>query len=246
MAVDKEQRLENERIHAQYLLTHGAPEVWGWGTPAGQKRVARRFDFFKTHAPLIPGKKVLEIGCGTGVFSTLLAQTGAITTAIDISPELIEQAKKTIPHKNISFEVQDAMATTFQDQSFDSVIGCSVLHHLDAPVALKEFYRLLKPGGTLVFSEPNMLNPQIALQKNIPYLKKLAGDSPDETAFFTWQIKKMLKKTGFKHFEVVPFDFLHPAVPKKLIPLVDALGKTIEKIPVINQIAGSLLIVAYK
>jgi len=246
MAINKEQRLEHERIHAQYLLTHGAPEVWGWGTPAGQKRVTRRFNFFKKYGSLTTGKKVLEIGCGTGVFTALLAQTEAHTTAIDISPELIERAKLTIPHSNVSFEVQDAMATSFKDQSFDSVIGCSVLHHLDALVALKEFFRLLKPDGTLVFSEPNMLNPQIALQKNIPYLKKLAGDSPDETAFFSWQIKKMLKQAGFKNYKVIPFDFLHPSVPKIIIPFVDAVGKTIEKIPLINQIAGSLLIVAYK
>ena len=53
------------------------------------------------------------------------------------------------------------------------------MHHLNVKKALVEFYRVLKPGGTIYFTEPNMLNPIIAVQKNIPFIKKLMGDTPD-------------------------------------------------------------------
>jgi hypothetical protein len=46
----------------------------------------------------------------------------------------------------------------------------------------------LKSGGTIYFTEPNMLNPQIAIQKNVSWVKRKLGDSPDETAFLSLAI----------------------------------------------------------
>ncbi|MCA9419174.1 MAG: hypothetical protein KC917_23060, partial [Candidatus Omnitrophica bacterium] len=106
--------------------------------------------------------------------------------------------------------------------------------------------RVLKPGGRFVFSEPNMLNPQIAVQKNIPWIKRMLGDSPDETAFRKGPLKSLLEQVGLEVIEITPFDFLHPWVPKPLIGLVDKTGRLIEKIPALREIAGSLIIVARK
>jgi hypothetical protein len=104
----------------------------------------------------------------------------------------------------------------------------------------------LKPGGRIAFTEPNMLNPQIALQKNIPWLKRKLGDSPDETAFFSWKIKKFLTSAGFINVQATPFDFLHPAIPPKLINPVLGISKIAEKTPLLKAIAGSLFIQAVK
>jgi SAM-dependent methyltransferase len=125
-------------------------------------------------------------------------------------------------------------------------LGSSVLHHLDIDKAVKEIYRVLKPGGMIAFTEPNMLNPQIALQKNIPWLKKKLGDSPDETAFFSWNIKKLLVTAGFTHVKATPFDFLHPAIPPGLINPVLGISRIAEKTPLLKAIAGSLFIQAVK
>ena len=122
------------------------------------------------------------------------------------------------------------------------MIGSSVLHHLNPKSALIEAYRVLSSGGEVAFTEPNMLNPQIALQKNIFLVKKMMGDSPDETAFTSWQVRRLLKEIGFVQVDVKPYDFLHPLVPKPLVSFVDKLGRFIEKIPIIREIAGSLFI----
>ncbi len=242
--MEKDERIIHEIAHGRYLAREGAGEIWNWESPAGEIRWKRRVtmlvDLLKS------GDSVLELGCGTGYFTKELAKLDIHVTAIDISPELIDQAKETIASDHVTFVIQNAYQMDFADECFNSVIGSSVLHHLDINKAISEIYRVLKAGGTIAFTEPNMLNPQIALQKNIPYLKRKLGDSPDETAFYRWKIQKLLKINGFKQIEVKPFDFLHPTVPQKLIKFISATGKFIEKTPVLKEIAGSLFIKAIK
>jgi len=238
------QRLHNEIEHGKYLLAHGAGEVWNWETPAGRIRWARRVKLLT--GQLRQEQRVLELGCGTGYFTRELAVTGAQITAIDISPELLETARQECSFANARFEIQNAYAMTFSNETFDSVVGSSVLHHLEIDQALAEIYRVLRPGGTIRFTEPNMLNPQIAIQKNVPAVKRRLGDSPDETAFFRWSLQRRLNRAGFRQIEVTPFDFLHPKVPSGCIPAVQAIEKLLEKAPLLSELAGSLFIQAVK
>lgn len=242
--VTKLNRLQNEIEHARYLLAHGAGEVWNWESPAGRLRWKRRVRMLTSH--LAKDMKVLELGCGTAYFTRDLAKSGATVTAIDISPELLQAARNSCPAENVTFEIQNAYAMAYSDASFDSVVGSSVLHHLELDRAVNEIHRVLKPGGMICFTEPNMLNPQIALQKNVPAIKRRLGDSPDETAFFRWPLRLRLEQVGFREVLIQPFDFLHPRTPLSWIPVVENLSKLIEKIPLLREIAGSLYIRAVK
>jgi SAM-dependent methyltransferase len=244
MSVALEKRTENEVSHGRYLLEHGAGDVWNWESPAGRLRWARRVEMLA--GSVTPGMRVLEIGCGTGYFTRELARTAARIVAIDVSPDLLAAARAAISAENVSFELVSAHALSFADASFDCVLGSSVLHHLDCRLALPELLRVLRPGGFLLFTEPNMANPQIALQKNIPFLKRLAGDSPDETAFFRWRIVRQLTETGFADATATPFDFLHPSIPGALLPLAKPIAALAERLPLVREIAGSLRIRAVR
>ena len=241
-----DQRIQNEIEHWKFLALHNAGEIWNWDTHAGKIRWKRRVEMLTSS--LKSGMIALEIGCGTGFFTREIAKKPVRVTAIDISPDMIDLARKNLLNEfsNVEFIVENAYQTSFADQTFHAVIGSSVLHHLDVDQALEEIYRVLKPGGYIAFTEPNMMNPQIALQKNIPALKKALGDSPDETAFFTWSIRKRLKKAGFTAIEIIPFDFLHPRIPEALIKTLLPLTDLAEKIPLLRQIAGSIYITAKK
>jgi ubiquinone/menaquinone biosynthesis C-methylase UbiE len=244
MKTGMNERLKNEIAHGKYLLAHDPGEVWNWETSAGKERWARRAKMLTRH--LTPGTKVLEIGCGTGYFSKELVRTGANITAVDISPDLLSVAAQKVAARNIVFQVENAYAMNLADDSFDFIVGSSVLHHLDVEQALQECWRALKPGGALRFTEPNMLNPQIALQKNIPFIKKMMGDSPDETAFFRWSLKKQLAKAGFIDISIRPFDFLHPQIPECLISFFRPICSLLEHTPILSEFAGSLYIEARK
>ena len=237
-------RITKEIQHGRFLAKHGAGEIWNWESPAGRQRWKRRVQMLSDH--LRPGMTILEIGCGTGYFTRELTRRGADIVAIDVSPDLLEIAKAKYSAPNVRYEIQNAYALTYADAMFDSVVGSSILHHLEIEEALREIYRVLKPGGTIYFTEPNMLNPQIAMQKNIPWIKRRLGDSPDETAFFRWPLRRLLEQTGYRDVRIDPFDFLHPKTPVPLIDRLNALGHILENVPVISEFAGSLYIRAVK
>jgi hypothetical protein len=90
------------------------------------------------------------------------------------------------------------------------------------------------------------LNPQIAIQKNVSWIKRWLGDTPHEAAFFRWPLRGLLKRTGYRDVRVDPFDFLHPKTPGPVIRLVTMLGSFLENLPVISEFAGSLYIRATK
>jgi 2-polyprenyl-3-methyl-5-hydroxy-6-metoxy-1,4-benzoquinol methylase len=239
-----QERIAKEVQHGRFLAQHGAGEIWNWESPAGKLRWARRVKMLLSH--LKPGMTVLELGCGTGSFTRELARAGADVVAIDVSPELLEIARANCSAPNIQYQIQNAYALSYSEDVFDSVVGSSVLHHLEVKDALRDIYRVLKPGGAIYFTEPNMLNPQVAIQKNIPWIKQKLGDSPDETAFFRWPLRGLLEKTGYRDVRIDPFDFLHPKTPVALIDHVDALGRFFENVPIISEFAGSLYIRAIK
>ncbi len=239
-----QERIANEIQHGRFLAEHGAGEIWNWESPAGKLRWARRVKMLSTH--IGPGMTVLELGCGTGYFTRELVRSGADIVAIDVSPELLEIARAHCSARNVRYENQNAYALTHPDGVFDSVVGSSVLHHLEIEEALHEIYRVLKPGGTIYFTEPNMLNPQIAVQKNVPWVKRKLGDSPDETAFFRWPLRRLLEQAGYRDVRIDPFDFLHPKTPAPLVNRLNTLGRFLENVPVISEFAGSLYIRAVK
>ena len=72
------------------------------------------------------------------------------------------------------------------------------------------------------------------------------GDSPDETAIVRFSMVKLLQQTGYKNVRVFPYDFLHPAVPKSLTSMFSTIGQAVEKIPLLKEIAGSVIIYAEK
>ncbi len=239
-------RLAAEIAHGE-RLAGTAEAVWGWGTLAGQQRAERRGWLMTTVAGLRRGIAALEVGCGTGVFTDRFAGSGASITAIDLSaPSLRRALTERQPRQNVSYLPMNAEALWFKDDNFDVVLGSSILHHLHVERALAEWWRVLKPGGRLVLSEPNLLNPQVFLTKSIPWLKRWAGDLPHETAFVRWRLADTLRRAGFIGVVIEPYEWLHPATPRVLLGAVNWLSGWLEQIPGVREFGGSLLISATK
>ena len=237
-------RKTNEINHGRKIVAH-ADDVWGWTGLAGRRRMERRVRLLTQGAAIGCGKRALELGCGTGVFTAKFSHRGLQLVATDISSDLLRVAQERVQTlEDVSLVLADVETLPFPDRTFDALIGSSILHHLPMPSSLHEMYRILRHGGTMAFAEPNMFNPQILVQKNIPWVKRWLGDTPDETAFVRWQFARMLHQVGFEQVQVAPHDFLHPRTPSAIVPVVQRLGHVLERLPLLREIAGSLLITA--
>jgi len=236
------QRSANEIAYGKKLAQMDPEQVWGWGTPAGQLRARRRADLIASSAGLKPGIRALEIGCGTGLFTEYFAKTGAEIVAVDISADLLDMARQRNLPSMVRF-VHAPFEDVIVDGPFGAVIGSSILHHLEIEAALVKIHHLLRPGGVMCFAEPNMLNPHVLMLNNIPRrIKERLGISPDEKAFFRWQLFAWMQAANFVDIRIEPFDWLHPATPPNLIPLVQDIGRRLEKAPIVREISGSLFI----
>ena len=242
MFCQKHHRKEAEVRHFQRIFQREETTWWGNRTLAGQFRKERRWKMIINYIKPKYETKVLELGCGEGIDSSRLAKTGARITAVDISSNLIEIAKQNSGLKNVEFRISDVDDLPFQDDYFDAVVGNSILHHLELDDSLKEIRRVLEKGGKIAFCEPNLLNPQIFLERKIKPIGKILQVSPFETAFTRWSLKRSLECAGFSKVVVEPFDFLHPAISRALIKPICRLGLVIEGFPLIRELAGSLFI----
>ena len=93
----------------------------------------------------------LEIGCGSGEFARLLAQRAEHVLALDLSPQMIHQARKRSEHfANIDFQVADPLSWKCPPEQFDYIVSIATLHHLPMEEILSKMKAALAPGGTLV------------------------------------------------------------------------------------------------
>lgn len=222
---------------------------WGLKTVAGQRRYDNKIKLFKKFCKNRKNIKILEVGCGNGEFTKRLVKIlkpSSKLIAIDITPRLIQKGEETVKNQNLLFKLEDIESMTFTKESFDIVCGISILHHVDFKKAFREIYRVLKRDGEIFFTEPNMLNPNILLGLHLPFLREKMEFSPDETALIKWQILNCLKEIGFRNTQVKNYDFLHPKTPRQLISIVEKLGNFIEKLPILKEFSGSLIIYARK
>lgn len=96
-------------------------------------------------------KSILEVGCGTGNLARLLASRADEVTAIDLSPKMIELARRrSSGASKVRFEVADIMKQPFPPNTFDAIVSIATLHHLQLQPALRRMSSWLKPGGRLL------------------------------------------------------------------------------------------------
>lgn len=146
----------------------------------------------------LSGKTIIDIGCASGISAALLASRGANVIGVDISPDLIAQAKQLWKEyeDKIDFRVGDAEQLDASDNSADACFFGGVLHHFpDLERAIVEAYRVLRVGGQLVALEPNRLDGFELIEWAVADLRgKL---SPNEYPIDPHALKTQLAAAGF-------------------------------------------------
>ena len=148
--------------------------------------VPRKTQYLRRHveeivrfAGFLPGMRVLEVGCGMGRYTLLLAELGMKVEGLDLSPFLLEKLSEFNGGRyNIPLYCADIINHPPElEGKFDAVTGFFTLHHLhDMTLCFKAMVRLLRSGGQIVFLEPNPYNLLYYLQMMITPRMTWRGD----------------------------------------------------------------------
>jgi SAM-dependent methyltransferase len=148
---------EHNRAQIEYFEHAGKRAM----RPTSSRYVERQVDELVRFADLVEGERVLDVGCGMGRYTFPLAERGLRVEGLDLSQTLLDRldgfnaGRYEIPlHRADVIDLADAL-----HGQFDAVVGFFTLHHLhDLRVSYAAMARLVRPGGRVVFLEPNPLN----------------------------------------------------------------------------------------
>src|SRR5262249_26851544 len=97
-----------EIAHGEAIIAQGGEDVWNWSSPAGRVRLQNRIDLFVDRLGLLGARKrVLELGCGTGLYTERMASSCGSLVAADISGALLDEARRKLGNGRITFVQQD-------------------------------------------------------------------------------------------------------------------------------------------
>ncbi|MCA9878832.1 MAG: class I SAM-dependent methyltransferase [Thermomicrobiales bacterium] len=175
-------------------------EAWSVRAAANAAAADRPADLDRIWSALAlrPGAQVLDAGCGSGQFALALAARGVRVIGVDLSPEMIRLAENSANRENAPSPVRWAVGSVdalhLADASVDAVHARMVLPFVpDVPAALREFRRILRPGGRLLASTAGALSPIYRES----WRRHLSG-SESCNYLLPWELEPLLATAGWR------------------------------------------------
>jgi ubiquinone/menaquinone biosynthesis C-methylase UbiE len=188
----------------------------------GWRRIEQRF--CEMSKPARSNLELLDIGCGTGKSRQIYIGHVRRYLGIDLSSASIELARSHFPQDH--WEVADACELPFDEGRFDVVAFSSVLHHIpNYPAALRQAFRVLKPGGSVFAFDPNLLHPAMALLRHPRSpLYSSKGVSPNECPLLPGELRKAFHAAEFEEIRQrcqsdIPYRQVAPKLANALLSL---------------------------
>ena len=222
---------------------HFRDEYWRKHDPILRDRLLWRAQTFRHTVHLLPGEKILELGCGQLQFTQALIEVShgenpitAVTFA-QILPEA------TTPGSKIELLRLDELPGALGGRHFDFVVAMDLLDRDNSAELLPFIHDLLVPGGEAVFYESNPWNPVLKLRSLI---LKLIGKSDPRNLINRPSLYELLSEIGFVRVYAVFNDFVFAPLTRSLIWFLRNMSILLENAPVIRRMAGSILVHAQK
>ena len=192
------------------------------------------------------GRRVLEVGCGSGFAVQLFAEAAADVSARDLTPWAVETTRARLAAFGLEGDVQqgDGERLDFEEASFDLVFSWGVIHHSsDMDRALQELVRVLRPGGTIVLMVYNRHSLFYGVYKALQHAQPLAqragfhfeGARTRDTEglvvrhFTPRELQAKLEAVGLENVAVQPYgqDSELLPLPRRIrVPITDRLPQT--------------------
>ncbi len=196
-------------------------------TRAASPRQRAILNTYLSHISFPQNAHVLEIGCGSGPITEVLAQHPAVEKVVGIDPSsvMLEKASELRNSiANITFEIGDGQALTFEDELFDVAVLHTLLTHIPDPEAvISETFRVLRPGGWMAIYDGDYEtitisnHPQDPLGTCVENFK----ESYINDLYIVRKLPKMVESGGFNIIRFDSYSYVETSEPDYLLTIVD-------------------------
>lgn len=199
--------------------------------PAGTPYLRRHVEELLRFAGIREGERILEVGCGMGRYTLLLAERGVRVEGLDLSPVLLERLRNFDGGRyRIPLHCADIMEAPAELRGrFDAVVGFFALHHMhDLRGCFASMARMLNPGGRVIFLEPNAYNPLYYLQMLITPGMTWQGDK-GMVRMRRGVVERAMMEAGLQNCATSRFGFLPPFLANR--PAGARAEAVLERVP---------------
>lgn len=218
--------VQDKQKEIAFFDSHAASDAYDVFTPESNMRlISACMELAQLRVPA----RVIDLGCGSGVFTELLQRQGFDAVGLDISPRLIARGRATYP--GVEFLEGDVEHLPFADGSLDGVLLSGLLHHLPDPRrCVGEVFRVLKKGGSFAAFDPNRMNPfmYVYRDRSSPFYSSV-GVTENERPILAHRMAAICRSAGFRvgtnYISNLKYRYVASSRLRWLLPTYNALDR---------------------
>ncbi len=239
--------MQDKSKEIAFFDAHAASDEYDVFTPDANTRLIAAF----TRLSGLPtGARVADLGCGSGVFTELLRQSGYSSVGLDISPKSVELGR--IKYPRLELIEGDAENLPFETESLDGVLLSGLVHHFPDPRRLAaEVHRVLKNDGHFVAFDPNRMNPFMWLyrDRSSPFYSSV-GVTENERPILAWRTAKVFRGAGFyvrtDYLAGLAYRYVASRRTRMLLPIYNLIDNVVFNVAFMKPLRPFVLTVGSK
>lgn len=238
ITTEQTQTIETLGIREQFR-----DDYWRKRDPIYDDRLLWRAFSLRHIVHLVPGQTILELGAGQGYFTRQLSKVSRGENPITAVTFRADQKQPQDLPPGIEYLNVSSLPGELNDRRFDFVVAMDLLDKRNSAWFLQNVYKLLKPGGQVIFYESNPWNVMLQLRRAIT---KYSVQRDPRSLLSRPDLYELMSEVGFVRVFAVYNDFVYAPLNRPLIWFLRNLSILLENAPVIRTLAGSILIHAQK
>jgi dolichol-phosphate mannosyltransferase len=212
---------------------------WRERDPIARDRLWWRAQSFRHTVHLLPGQSILELGSGEGRFTRALCRVTRGQNPIVAATFNAGTTSVQPPHPAVENRVLQDVTRDLAGRRYDCIVAHDLLDQATASELLRIVHDLLEPGGEVIFYESNPWNPVHQIRGGV---SRLFGQRDPRHLMSRSRLYELFSGAGFVRVYAVFNDFVFPPLTRPLIWLLRPLSTLLENAPLLQRMAGSILL----